>query len=314
MFTALLIFIGGYTLACYLYEHLRTPLRLLVNTICEESRSVKFEYGEWAAITGSSDGIGKAYAKELASYGVNIVLIARNEEKLKAVAQEISNEYKVETKIVVADFTEGIAVYDRIEKELDKVPVAILVNNVGMSSETPGPLFKSSREHVQHIIDTNVGAVSHLCRYILKRWRENNIKGAIVNVSSGTDLQPVPYAALYAASKAYTRSLTQALQWEAHKDGILVQLLSPNFVVTKINSYSKRIMGGGLFIPSAEDYARSSVEQLRVRIDETPGFFWHHVQNALITLLPTRLRIYVVQTFFQVIVDKKHGNTFSPET
>ncbi|KAH8271840.1 hypothetical protein KR044_007680 [Drosophila immigrans] len=298
-------FIGLYALVSYLYEQLRTPLRLLKVRVIDDQQkrlSLKERFGDWAAVTGSSDGIGKEYAKELARQGINVVLIARNEEKLKAVAKEISAESKVETKIIVADFTKGEAVYEHIERELSDKPVSILVNNVGMG--LPGGMLKCTKEQAQQLIDTNVVAVSQLSRYFFKRMRDAKIKGAIVNVSSGTELQPLPYGALYAASKAYNRSLTIALRCEAAPFGIHVQLLSPNFVVTKINNYSKRIMKGGLFIPSAETYARSAVAQLRDGVDETPGYLWHHVQNAVTLMVPWRVRLFATQLVFKRISDK----------
>ncbi|KAH8397361.1 hypothetical protein KR215_009186, partial [Drosophila sulfurigaster] len=275
-FLTFLKLIGLYALICFLYEQLRTPLRLLKVRLFDDRCKclrLKERFGSWAAITGSSDGIGKEYAKELARHGINVVLIARNEDKLKAVAKEISLDSKVETKIIVADFTKGASVYEHIERELTDVPVSILVNNVGMGFL--GGLIKCTKEQTQQIIDTNVVAVSELSRYFFYRMRADKIKGAIVNVSSGTELQPLPYGALYAASKAYNRSFTIALRYEAAPFGIHVQLLSPNFVVTKINNYSKRIMQGGLFIPSAETYARNAVAQLRDGVDETPGYIWH---------------------------------------
>ncbi|KAM8716650.1 hypothetical protein ACLKA7_003517 [Drosophila subpalustris] len=299
-------FIGLYAIVCFLYEHLRTPFRLLKLRLINDPKqrlSLKERFGSWAAVTGSSDGIGKEYAKELARQGINVVLIARNKEKLEAVAKEIVSESKVKTKIVVADFTQGAEVYDHIERELADLPISILVNNVGMG--LPGGLYKCTKEQTQQLIDTNVVAVSQLSRYFFNRLRQSKTKGAIVNVSSGTELQPVPYACLYAASKAYNRSMTLALKVEAAPFGIHVQLLSPNFVVTKINNYSKRIMSGGLFIPSAEAYARSAVAQLRDGVDETPGYIWHHVQNAAFTIIPWRLRLFASQLFFKFIIDKK---------
>ncbi|EDV31468.1 uncharacterized protein Dana_GF14538 [Drosophila ananassae] len=292
--SAFLAYIGLYALAVYLYEHLKTPIRLLKIRYYDDAKNrltIKERYGNWAAITGASDGIGKEYAKELARQGINVVLIARNEEKLKAVVKEIESESKVQTKIVIADFTKGSQVYEVIEKELANVPISILVNNVGAGK--PLPLAKWSQEDTQNIIDTNVVAVSQLSRIFLKRMKDAGIKGAIVNVSSGTELQPLPYAAYYAASKAYTRSLTLAMQYEAKPFGIHVQLLSPNFVVTKINSYSKAIMKGGLFIPSAEVYAKSSVNQLRDGVDETAGYIWHQIQNAFFTLFTSRMRTFL---------------------
>lgn len=168
----------------------------------------------------------------------------------------------------------------------------------------PGSLDQYSREQVLNIIDTNILAVAELSRYFFNRLRESGVKGAIVNVSSGTELQPLPYVTLYGASKAFNRSFTIALQHEAAPYGILVQLLSPNFVVTKINTYSKLLMRGGLLVPSAEAYARSAVAQLRDGVDETPGFIWHHVQNALWTIFPWRLRLLGAKLFFKSTIKK----------
>ncbi|XP_017056584.1 inactive hydroxysteroid dehydrogenase-like protein 1 [Drosophila ficusphila] len=301
MFCALSMFlvsIGLYALASYLYEQLRTPYKLLKLRYFSDKRpTLKERYGDWAAVTGASDGIGKEYAKALARQNVNVVLIARNEEKLQAVAKEIAEIVpKVQTKIVVADFTKGSLVYEHIEKETASIPISILVNNVGIG--TPSPVLTFTQETIQNIIDTNVVAVSQLSRIFFQRMKESKIKGAIVNVSSGSDLQPMPYDAYYAASKAYNRSFTLALYHEAKPYGIHVQLLSPNFVVTKINSYSEQIMKGGLLIPSASAYAQSAVDQLRDGVEETPGYLWHHVQNAVATAFTWRVRTYAAMKIF----------------
>jgi len=88
----------------------------------------------------------------------------------------------------------------------------IAVNNVGTA--TPKSLLKYNQEETQNIIDTNVVAVSQLSRIFFQRMKASKLKGAIVNVGSGTELQPLPNGAYYAASKAYTRSLTLALYHE----------------------------------------------------------------------------------------------------
>ncbi|KAH8271693.1 hypothetical protein KR044_001191 [Drosophila immigrans] len=298
--------IGLYAIICYLYKQLRTPLQLLkIRLFKDQKLSLKERFGDWAAVTGSSDGIGKEYAKELARQGINVVLIARNEEKLKAVAKEIcvSHESNVETKIIVADFTQGAQVYEHIERELADKPIAILVNNVGMG--VPGAVCTHSQEHIRQLIDTNVVAVSQLSRYFFKRLRESQMKGAIVNLGSVTENQPAPFGALYAASKAYIRSFTIALKWEAAPFGIHVQLLSPAFVVTKINKYSTSIMRGNLFVPTADIFARSAVAQLRAGVDDTPGYLWHQVLYAVIMILPWRLRIAVTQLLLKFNSDKE---------
>ncbi|CAH0382441.1 unnamed protein product [Bemisia tabaci] len=77
-------------------------------------------------VTGSTDGIGRAYAKELAKRGVNIVLISRSIEKLLQVSHEIESEFGVKTKVIAVDFSKGQPVFDEIEKELKDIPVGIL--------------------------------------------------------------------------------------------------------------------------------------------------------------------------------------------
>jgi len=92
MLSTFVTIIGLYAIVCFLYEHLRTPFRLLKARLTNDPNqrlSLKERFGSWAAVTGSSDGIGKEYAKELARQGINVVLIARNKEKLEAVAKEI---------------------------------------------------------------------------------------------------------------------------------------------------------------------------------------------------------------------------------
>jgi len=92
MLSTFVTIIGLYAIVCFLYEHLRTPFRFLKARLTNDPNqrlSLKERFGSWAAVTGSSDGIGKEYAKELARQGINVVLIARNKEKLEAVAKEI---------------------------------------------------------------------------------------------------------------------------------------------------------------------------------------------------------------------------------
>ena len=91
-------------------------------------------YGEWAVVTGCTQGIGKSYVKQLAKRGMDIVLVSRSEEKLEAVAQEIRTTYGVETLVIVADFTDaGIipTIVDKIKKS--EIDVGVLVNNVGIT-------------------------------------------------------------------------------------------------------------------------------------------------------------------------------------
>jgi len=267
----------------------------------EPKLTLKQRYGDWAAITGATDGIGKAYARELAKQGLNVLLISRTESKLRDVCGDIERDFGVETKWIVADFFQGKEVYRHIEKELKDLQIGILVNNVGILTPRFDILSSFEEDDVWKLIHANIVAVTILSHFFLRRMQQNNIKGAIVNISSGTEGQPCPYVQIYAASKSYNRSLTIALQEEARPLGITVQLVSPWLVATPFNSYSKYIMRGGLFIPTAEELASWAVSTIG-KTDRTSGYFWHGVQAAVFNLAPPDLRTAIGTRWFTRVI------------
>eukprot|EP01138_Halocafeteria_seosinensis_P010386 gb/GECG01010604.1/.p1 GENE.gb/GECG01010604.1/~~gb/GECG01010604.1/.p1 ORF type:complete len:270 (+),score=19.17 gb/GECG01010604.1/:1-810(+) len=183
------------------------------------------QMGEYGVVTGATDGIGKAYAMELAKRGLNIVLIARNEERLRDTAAEISKACpKVNTKIVVADFNtypeQDPELYNNIARKLKGLDIGVLINNVGCSY--PSALFYHELEDLEEtkdifdrMIRLNVSAATHMTRIVVKGMVEKG-RGAIINISSAAGRIPIgnPLYAQYSASKAYvvsTRRLLSAL-------------------------------------------------------------------------------------------------------
>lgn len=90
------------------------------------------KYGEWAVVTGGSDGIGKAFAGQLAKKGMNIVLISNAPHDLKAVASRIQQKYKVKVMTINVDFTNGTGVYNTIQQNIKDLDIGVLVNNIGI--------------------------------------------------------------------------------------------------------------------------------------------------------------------------------------
>lgn len=93
------------------------------------------EYGSWAIITGSTDGIGKAMAFELASKGLNLLLVGRNPLKLEATSKEIRDRLDVEVKFVVIDMqkVEGVEIVKKVEEAIDGLDIGLLVNGAGLA-------------------------------------------------------------------------------------------------------------------------------------------------------------------------------------
>lgn len=291
-----LIILGLWALVCWLYDTFKSLIQIVVAVLTPyfvpaENKSLVERFGKWAVITGSTDGIGKQYAFQLAARGLNIVLISRTSEKLIAVASEIEQRYQVKTKWVAADFTKGRPIYDKLRQELAGVPIGILVNNVGINVDFPDDLDNQPEDKLWDILNVNIAAVTMLTRIVLPEMKQRG-QGAIVNISSGSELQPLPYMTVYAASKAYIHNFTLALQYELEPFGITCQLVSPLFVATKINNFSTTIMEGGVFIPNAESYAKHAVFTLG-KSKQTTGYWSHSIQYCLIRLAPEWARVII---------------------
>ncbi|XP_053604728.1 inactive hydroxysteroid dehydrogenase-like protein 1 [Plodia interpunctella] len=296
MFVLLLSSVGVVAVCAVVIDSLWSPLEQITSYLSpfflpSEVEPLTKKFGVWAAVTGSTDGIGKQYALELARRGCSVVLISRNPDKLSAVAGQIEKEYNVKTKIIVADFSKGAEVYAKIEEELKDIPIGILVNNVGINYDYPCTVCELSPSKVWELINVNVGAVTVLSRCVLPGMAARG-RGALVNVSSGSELQPLPLMTIYAATKAYIRSFTLALREEYAPKGIYVQHLSPMFVSTKINAFSQKLLEGSLLVPDAETYSRHAVETLG-RVHNTTGFWLHGIQYFFIKIAPEWIRIKI---------------------
>ncbi|XP_025835913.1 hydroxysteroid dehydrogenase-like protein 1 [Agrilus planipennis] len=280
-YVIILAIIGLVAIFFYLSDTLWSFLQLSHSILApyflpQELQSLVKKYGSWALVTGSTDGIGKAYAKELAKRGVNIILVSRSQEKLHATAKEIETQCGVKTKVIAVDFSQGPKAVETVRRELGSIPVGILVNNVGKQYSYPMYLGEVPDQELWDIININVGAVTMMTKMIIEEMK-NKGRGAIVNVSSGAELQPLPLMNVYSASKVYVKSFTMALRHEYSKYGITVQHLSPLFLNTKMNQFSNRLQESGLFVPDAETYAKSAVNLLG-RVDHTTGYWAHGIQ------------------------------------
>ncbi|XP_033020606.1 testosterone 17-beta-dehydrogenase 3 [Lacerta agilis] len=262
--------------------------------------------GEWAVITGSGDGIGKAYSFELARRGLNIVLISRTLTKMQKVASEIEQSTGRKVKIIQADFTRR-NVYNDIEESLQGLEIGILVNNVGMLPSPFPARFLNGPENDEGIINCNIFSVTKMTRMILKQMVSRQ-KGLILNLSSATGTFVCPLYTVYSASKAFVYMFSKALQAEYKGKGIIIQALTPFGVSTPMSNWAKT----NLFIKSAEDFARQSLEYVTFG-DETCGSLAHEFLARFIKSIPVwiihsdRLQETVLVKFAEKV--KKNGKS-----
>ncbi|XP_061449678.1 inactive hydroxysteroid dehydrogenase-like protein 1 [Rhineura floridana] len=241
-------------------------------------------YGSWAIVTGCTSGIGKSYAKELASRGVNIILISWNKETLEAFAKEIEDSYKVETAVIVADFSRGREICPAIKKALMDKEAGILVNSVGVFYDHPDYFTNLTEDKIWDLININIGAANMMVHMVLPGMLRRK-KGAIVNVSSLSCCHPTPLMAAYSASKAYLDHFSRALHYEYAPKGIFVQSLTPSFISTNLTKFSSTLTKKSFFVPSADEYAHHAVTTLGLS-KRTTGYWPHSILFLFAQYLP----------------------------
>jgi len=182
-----------------------------------------------ALVTGASAGIGKAFAERLAADGFDLILVARNKDRLDELAERLAAEHGCTAEALPADLTDPLE-RSLVEGVIEDDCLDLLVNNAGFG--TVGPFVAADADAEEREVQLNVIALTRLCRSALPGMIERG-RGGIINVSSLAAFQPAPYTATYAATKAFVNSFTEALYEELRGTGVVVQALCPGFTRTE---------------------------------------------------------------------------------
>ncbi len=243
-------------------------------------------YGPWAVITGASDGIGHAIADELARRGVNVVLAARNRERLDAIARKLSAATGVETRIFATDFADpGATTY--LADATSHLDVGLVVLAAGFGST--GPFPELALEPELEMIAVNVAAVTALAHAFARRLIGRG-KGGIMLFGSITGWQGVPGQATYSATKAYVQSFAEALHGDLRPHGVDVLSVAPGPVRTGFGARAGLTMSSAA---SPEVVARAALAALGKRTTVVPGLQARFLTASLMAL-PRRLRSMIL--------------------
>lgn len=186
-------------------------------------RRVLERFGPWAVVTGASSGIGRALAVGLAEAGLNLVLVARDRPRLEALAASLMAQHGVQVHVIEADLAQE-STLEAIDAATLDLDVGLLVASAGFGSS--GPFLEADIAAETEMLMVNGRAVLQACHRFGRRFRARG-RGGLVLLSSIAAFQGMPYAAHYAATKAYVQSLAEALQVELQGDGVAVLAAAP---------------------------------------------------------------------------------------
>lgn len=227
------------------------------------SRS-KAPYGPVALVTGASDGIGQAFARELASRGYDLVLVARRADRLERLAAELSGAHSIRADAIAADLGVASEVEHLIAATADR-DIGLLVAAAGFG--TSGMFVDKPVADELDMIDVNCRAVAALAHAFARRFAARG-KGGIVFMSSLLAFQGVPRSANYAATKAYVQTLAEGLRAELKPAGIDVIACAPGPVATGFAARANMTMASA---ERPEVVARETLDKLGRRSTVRPG-------------------------------------------
>jgi uncharacterized protein len=230
-----------------------------------------------ALITGASAGIGREFARQLAGRAHSIILIARRDERLIELADQLQREHpKLLVHIRKVDLADLGQLQDFLAwLDREKLEVDLLINNAGLGDS--GPFAKSDPDRNEGMTLVNVATLTLVTRHLVPQMIAKH-RGGILNVSSSAGFLPIPGSAVYAATKAYVTSFSEALRAELRGTGVSVCALCPGPVVTEFQQVAKRDgaqpnIGPKFLIVPVEQVVRNALAALEAdRPLVVPGF------------------------------------------
>jgi short-subunit dehydrogenase len=251
------------------------------DSVSKEPLDKWHRYGPWALITGASDGIGRECAIALARQGMHLVLVARRETVLTALAEQLTRDYGVACRVIAADLgtPDAAKALDDGTHDLD---IGLVIAAAGFG--TSGPFLSSALDNERDMLAVNCGsalALSHLFGHRFGRRFEHGRRSGLILFSSLVGFQGVPGSAHYAATKGYIQSLAEGIAPEFAAKGIDVLATAPGPVHTGFASRASMQMGKAL---TPAQVAAATLAALGHRTTVRPGWLSKLLGWSLATL------------------------------
>ncbi|MBD2655454.1 SDR family NAD(P)-dependent oxidoreductase [Synechocystis sp. FACHB-383] len=240
-------------------------------------KRLKTRYGPWAVVTGASSGIGREMALRLAQSELNLVLVARRQTILKQMAQDLSDRYGIEVRLVIQDLSVETSM-EILAAQTHDLDVGLLVAAAGFG--TSGAFLNSQLEQEMEMLNVNCRSLLGLTWHFSQRFAKQR-RGGIVLMSSIVGFQGTPFAAHYAATKAYVQTLAEALYVELAPIGVDVIASAPGPTNSGFSDRAGMKMGKAL---SAGEVAEGTLKALGRKSTVLPGFLSKLLTYSLVPL------------------------------
>lgn len=263
-------------------------------------RRLYTRYGPWAIVTGASSGIGREMALKLAEAGLNLVLCARSQVTLEQMATDLTDGYGIKVQVVRLDLAlaTGVETLEAATRDLD---IGLLVAAAGFG--TSGLLLNSQLEQEIEMLHVNCRSLLELSWYFGRRFARRG-RGGMVLMSSIVGFQGMPFAAHYAATKAYVQTLAEALSVELAPLGVDVVASAPGPTNSGFATRAGMKMGMAL---NPEDVVQPTLDALGRRTTVLPGLLSKLLVYSLVPL-PRSLRVRIMGVVMRGMTQHRHEN------
>jgi len=253
-----------------------------------------------ALITGASSGIGKAFAEELAFQKMNLVLVARSEDKLNQLAAELQAKYPINVDVIVQDLTEACGVQAVFDLTQSKgIRIDVLINNAGFGDY--GTFAQSDGDRQVKMVQLNILALVDLTHKYLPLMQLHG-SGTIINIASIAAFQPMPYLSVYAATKAFVLNFSEALWSETRSYGVKVLAVCPGPTETNFFNeaqFPSSFAGKSPKITTPEEVVRDTMKALESgEASIVSGGILSHLIGNLSKFIPRKTMVEIVRKQF----------------
>ncbi len=254
---------------------------------------------KYTLITGASSGIGLEMAKILAKKSRNLILVARREDRLKKLKEELESQEKIECHYIVLDLLSDKASFKLFEEASRIGQIDILINNAGIGHQE---IFHKTDLEVHHkVIHLNSIVPTELSYYFIAHMKDHGHKSYILNVASLAAIFPITHLAVYCASKSYLKHMTNSLAVELKSSNISFTTVSPGGVATEFSDLANQKLSetAKKFSRSAQDVANLSLEAMFKEKTHYIVGFDNYIFSIIQKILPESVFNSLMNTVFK---------------